>query len=118
MFLISDAVAAAPAAAGEPSALAGVLPILLIGLVFYFLIIRPQSKKYKDHMTMIKAIAKGDRVVTSGGVIATVVKVDEEKDTLTLEIADDVKIKVVRSTIASVLTEKPATANDNSKKAA
>lgn len=117
MFFISDAAAAAPAVA-EPSALAGVMPILLIGMVFYFLIIRPQQKKYKNHMAMIKAITKGDRVVTSGGVIATVTKVDDENDTVTLEIAEGVKIKAVRSTIASVLTEKPATANDNSKKAA
>lgn len=116
MLFISDAIAAAPAT-GEPSALAGLLPILLIGVVFYFLIIRPQQKKYKDHVAMINAVEKGDRVVTSGGIICTVTKIDVENDTVQVEIAEGVKVKVVRSTIASVLTEKPAQTNDNKKAA-
>ncbi|MCH2548062.1 MAG: preprotein translocase subunit YajC [Alphaproteobacteria bacterium] len=116
MLFISDAFAAAPAV-GEPSAIAGILPILLIGLVFYFLIIRPQQKKYKDHMAMIKAVKKGDRVVTSGGIIGTVNKIDDANDTLQVEIADGVRIKIVRSTLASVLTEEGTESNDNKKAA-
>ena len=117
MLFISDAFAAAPGAAGEPSVFAGILPILLIGVVFYFLIIRPQQKKYKDHVSMISAIRKGDRIVTSGGIIGTVTKVDAENDNLQVEIADGVKVKVVRSTIASVLTAPAVESNDNKKAA-
>jgi preprotein translocase subunit YajC len=118
MLFISDAFAAAPAAAGEPSVLAGVLPILLMGVVFYFLIIRPQQKKYKDHTAMINAVRKGDRIVTSGGVIGTVSKVDADNDTVQVEIAEGVKVKVVRSTIASILSSTAVESNDNTKKAA
>jgi len=117
MLFISDAFAAAPAATAEPSALAGLMPILLIGVVFYFFIIRPQSKKYKDHVAMVNSVAKGDKIVTSGGVIGVVSKVDAEKDMLHVEIADGVKVKVVRSTIASVLRDAPAESNDNKKAA-
>lgn len=117
MLFISDALAAAPATAAEPSALANLMPILLIGVVFYFFIIRPQNKKYKDHVNMVNSVSKGDKVVTSGGVIGTVTKVDAEKDQLQLEVAEGVKIKVVRSTIASVLRDTPVQSNDNKKAA-
>lgn len=117
MLFISDALAAAPATVGEPSALAGILPILLIGVVFYFLIIRPQQKKYKDHVAMINAVRKGDRIVTSGGIIATVTKVDTEGDQMQVEIADGVKVKIVRSTVASVLSSTAVESNDNKKAA-
>lgn len=117
MSLISDALAVAPTAAGEPSAFAGLMPIVLIAVVFYFLIIRPQQKKYKSHVAMVNGIAKGDRIVTSGGMIGTVTKVEAESDTLQVEIADGVKVKIVRSTVASVLGEPKADkANDNVKK--
>lgn len=117
MSLISDALAASPALPGEPSQLAGLMPIILIAVVFYFLIIRPQQKKYKAHVAMVNAIAKGDRIVTSGGMIGTVTKVEAENDTLQVEIAEGVKVKIVRSTVASVLGEpKAEKANDNVKK--
>lgn len=116
MLFISDAFAAAPAM-GEPSPLAGILPILLIGVVFYFLIIRPQQKKYKAHVAMITAMRKGDRIVTSGGIIGTVTKVDAENDSVQVEIADGVKVRIVRSTIASVLTSTAVESNDNKKAA-
>ena len=117
MPLISEALAASPAFSGEPSQLAGIMPIILIAVVFYFLIIRPQQKKYKSHVAMVNAIAKGDRIVTSGGMIGTVTKVEAENDTLQVEIAEGVKVKIVRSTVASVLGEpKAEKANDNVKK--
>lgn len=117
MSLISDALATSPAFPGEPSQLAGLMPIILIAVVFYFLIIRPQQKKYKAHVAMVNAIAKGDRIVTSGGMIGTVTKVEAENDTLQVEIAEGVKVKIVRSTVASVLGEpKAEKANDNVKK--
>lgn len=109
--------ASTAAAMGEPSMLGGLLPILLIFVVFYFLLIRPQQKKYKQHQAMVNAVAKGDKIVTSGGVIGTVTKVEAENDIVHVEVAEGVKVKVVRSTIASVLNPKPETgSNDNKKK--
>lgn len=116
MLLISTAYAQDAAALGEPSMLSGLLPLLLIFVVFYFLLIRPQQKKFRLHQEMVNAIAKGDKVVTSGGVIGTVTKVEAENDIVHVEVADGVKIKVVRSTIASVINPKAeAVSNDNKK---
>jgi preprotein translocase subunit YajC len=118
MLFISSAYAQeAAAAAGEPSMTAGLLPLVLIFVVFYFLLIRPQQKKFKQHQEMVNSIAKGDKIVTSGGVIGTVTKVDAENDIATVEVSEGVKIKVVRSTIASVLNAKPEAGNDNKKDA-
>ena len=80
------------------------MPIVLIFVVFYFLLIRPQQKKMRDHREMLAAIRRGDRVVTGGGIIGQVVKVGED-DQLTVEIADDIRVKVVRSTITTVLAK-------------
>ena len=101
---------------GEPSMTSGLLPLLLIFVVFYFLLIRPQQKKYKQHQEMVNAVAKGDKIVTSGGVIGTVTKVDAENDVVHVEVAEGVKIKVVRSTIASVLNPKADSGSNDNKK--
>jgi preprotein translocase subunit YajC len=87
-------------------------PLLLIFVVFYFLLIRPQQKKMKDHKAMLASLRRGDKVVTGGGLIATVVKVQSDEEAL-LEIADGVRVRVVRSTIQSVLT-RPEPAADKS----
>jgi preprotein translocase subunit YajC len=76
-------------------------PLVLIFVVFYFLIIRPQQKKAKDHKAMIDALRRGDKVVTSGGLIGTVAKVINEREVM-LEIADGVRVRAVRSMIAEV----------------
>jgi preprotein translocase subunit YajC len=73
--------------------------MLIIGIM-YFLMIRPQQKRLKEHRDMVAAIRRGDTVVTSGGIIGKVAKVDEQE--LQVEIADGVKIKVVRSTVSEV----------------
>ncbi|MDR3518209.1 MAG: preprotein translocase subunit YajC [Azospirillaceae bacterium] len=80
------------------------LPLVLIFVVFYFLLIRPQQKKVKDHKTMLEALRRGDRVVTGGGIVGTVVKVGTEDD-VTVEIAENVRVRVVRSTITGVLAK-------------
>ena len=79
--------------------LGGFLPIILIFVVFYFLLIRPQQKKAKDHRQMISDLRRGDRVVTNGGLIGTIVRVPNESE-LILEIAEDVKVRVMRGMIA------------------
>ena len=90
-------------------------PLVLIFVVFYFLLIRPQQKKAKAHRAMIGAVKRGDQIVTSGGIIGKVTKVlDEQK--IQVEIAPNVKVDIVRGTIADVLVrgepvkddEKPA----------
>ncbi len=80
------------------------LPFLLIIVIMYFLVFRPQQKRQKDHQTMLKALRRGDVVVTGGGIIGKVVKVPTEGEEVQVEIADNVRVKVMRGTIGQVLT--------------
>ncbi len=77
-----------------------IVPTMLIIGIMYFLMIRPQQKRLKEHRDMVASIRRGDTVVTSGGIIGKVAKVDDNE--LQVEIADGVKIKVVRSTVSEV----------------
>jgi preprotein translocase subunit YajC len=86
------------------SALIQFLPLVLIFVVFYFLLIRPQQRKAKDHKTMLDALRRGDRVVTGGGIIGTVARVENPEE-VTIDIADGVRVRVLRSTITSVLAK-------------
>jgi preprotein translocase subunit YajC len=91
------------------------LPLILIFVVFYFLLIRPQQRKAKDHKTMLDALRRGDRVVTGGGIIATVARVENPEE-VTVDIADGVRVRVLRSTISSVLAKPdPAAAREAAK---
>lgn len=101
-MLISPAYAQA-AGAGEASPLVTFLPLILIFVVFYFLLLRPQQKKVKQHRAMVEALRRGDRVVTAGGLIGTVSKVSTDAE-LQLEIAEGVRVRVLRHTIQDVLT--------------
>jgi preprotein translocase subunit YajC len=97
------------------SALIQFLPLILIFVVFYFLLIRPQQRKAKDHRTMLDALRRGDRVVTGGGIIGTVARVDNPEE-VTVDIADGVRVRVLRSTITSVLAKPdPAAAREAAK---
>ena len=102
-MFISDAFAQT-AGAAEASIFQMFLPLILIGAVFYFLLIRPQQKKMKEHNAMLDAIRRGDRVVTGGGIIGTVSKVVDD-DELAIDIADGVKVRVRRSLIANVVSK-------------
>ena len=108
----------AQAAAGDPaSAFTAFIPLILIFVVFYFLLIRPQQKKMKEHKAMLEAVRRGDRVVTNGGIIGLVTKVMETERELQVEIADGVRVRVLRDLIASVLNKtEPVAANDSDKK--
>lgn len=112
MFLITSAVASSPA---ETAPSVGgfdpiqFLPMVLIFAVMYFLLIRPQQKKAKEHQSTIAGIRKGDRIITSGGIIGVVHKVDSDTE-VTVEIADNVNVRVLRATISSIVT-KPEPAN-------
>ncbi len=80
------------------------VPLILIFGIMYFLLIRPQQKKVKDHQAMVQALRRGDQVVTQGGIIGKVIKVKEENE-LEIEVADGVKVRVVQSTIAQVISK-------------
>jgi preprotein translocase subunit YajC len=104
-MLISPAYAQVPGAGlFDQSALIQFLPLVLIFIVFYFLLIRPQQKKAKDHRTMIDALRRGDRIVTGGGILGTVNKVVGPEE-VEVDIAPGVRVKVLRSTITSVLAK-------------
>lgn len=93
---------AAPAAAGgEPPAYLQFLPLIAMGAVFYFLILRPQMRRQKEHKAKLEGIQKGDQVVTAGGLLAKVVKVDE--NTVDLELAPNVRVKAIKSTIGDIV---------------
>jgi preprotein translocase subunit YajC len=96
----------------DQSALVQFLPLVLIFIVFYFLLIRPQQKKAKDHRTMLGALRRGDRVVTGGGIVGTVNKVLSPEE-VEVDIAQGVRVRVLRSTISSVLAKPdPAAARE------
>jgi preprotein translocase subunit YajC len=93
--------APANATMGEPSPLAGFLPFLIMGFAFYFLLLRPQQKRAKEHATMISAISRGDKVITSGGLIGKVSKVDNT-GIIHVDIAESVTVQVIAEAISSV----------------
>lgn len=91
------------AAGGAAGGLIGFVPILLIFAIMYFLMIRPQQKKMKEHKTMVEALRRGDQVVTSGGMIGKVVKVSDAE--VEVELAPNVKVRVIKNTIAQVMSK-------------
>jgi len=99
-FFISDAMAEGSAAA-QGSGWEGLIPLVLLFVVFYFLLIRPQQKKVKEHKALVEAIKKGDEVATYGGILG---KIRDLNDSFCdLEIADNVIVKIERSNIARLL---------------
>ena len=86
------------------SGFAQFVPLILIFVIFYFFLIRPQQKKVKDHKSMVAALKRGDEVITSGGIVATIERVHED-DKIDLSISENVTVKVVKSTIQNLLTK-------------
>lgn len=91
----------AQAAGGAGSAFASFIPLILIFAIMYFLLIRPQQKKVKQHAAMVEALRRGDQVVTAGGLIGKVVKVRDDGE-VDVELAEGVKVRVIKATIAQV----------------
>lgn len=100
-MLISPA-HAQDAVGGGAALIMQLLPLLLIFVVFYFLLIRPQQKKQREHREMLKVLKRGDKVLTSGGIIAQVTRVKEGVDEVEVEIAPNVRVSVLRQTISDV----------------
>lgn len=114
-MFISPAYAQAASGAAAPDGMTAFLvqmmPLLLIFVVFWFLIFRPQQQRAKAHAAKLAAVKKGDQVVTGGGLMGKVIKVDS--DTVEIEIAANVRVKAVKATLADVVTNGPAkAAND------
>jgi preprotein translocase subunit YajC len=84
------------------------IPLILIFAIMYFLLIRPQQKKVKEHQNMVASLRRGDQVVTQGGLIGKVTKVKEENE-IEVEVADGVKVRVLQNTIAQVLSKTEST---------
>jgi len=113
-MFISPAYAQAAASPGGGDMIASLLPLILIFVVFYFLMIRPQQKKAKAHREMLSNLRRGDRVVTGGGIHGRVVRVENDND-LVVEIAPDVRVRVRRGTIADLMSKPEPAAKDNAK---
>ena len=109
-MFVTPAFAQTAGGAGAGSALAQFLPLILIFAIMYFLLIRPQQKKVKQHRAMVEALRRGDQVLTQGGIIGKVTHVGED-GIVQIEIADGVKVKVIRSTITQVMNKTEPAAN-------
>lgn len=97
----SPAFAQAAGAAPQPSMIDTFLPLVLIVVVFWFLILRPQNKKMKEHRELVNSVSRGDTVVTAGGLIGKVAKVKDDNE-IEVDFADGVRMKVVKSTLTEV----------------
>tara|TARA_B100000674_G_scaffold177002_1_gene143272 strand:- start:153 stop:437 length:285 start_codon:yes stop_codon:yes gene_type:complete len=86
----------------EAQGFAQFIPLILIFVIFYFFLIRPQQKRVKDHKTMVESLKRGDEVITSGGIIGTVDRVLED-DRIEVLINSEIKVQVIKSTITSLL---------------
>ncbi len=105
-----DLLAAAAGAAGAPPAWMSFLPIVGMIVIFWFLIIAPQMKKQKEHQAKIAAVKKGDQVVTAGGLVGKVVKVDDTY--VELELGTNVRVKAIKATLGDIIPPAGKPAND------
>ena len=101
-MLISPAFAQSAGGGGD---LTSLLPFVLIFVVFYFFLIRPQQKRAKEHREMVSQLRRGDKVITSGGLVGTVTKSVDDQETVEVEIAKDVKVNIMRTMIADKRTK-------------
>jgi preprotein translocase subunit YajC len=86
--------------------LSSFFPIVIIIVIFYFLVIRPQQQKLKEHHDMMHNLKKGDKILTSGGLIATVIKSEEKSSVLTATIAENVEVEIMKTTVSSIISKK------------
>ncbi len=98
------------AAGGTAGFFVSIFPLILIFIIFYFLLIRPQQRRMKQHQTMIMAVKPRDTAVTTGGLIGKVTKVDE--DEIELEVAQGVRVRIVKSMLSDVRAHGTKAAND------
>ena len=104
MFFTPAYAQAAGGSAGTMGGLAGIIPFILMFVIFYFLLIRPQQKRMKEHQKMVENLRRGDQVVTQGGLIGKITKVKEDNE-IEVELAEGVRVRVVQNTVAQVLNK-------------
>lgn len=110
----ADTVADAGNQVAASSAFSSMIPLVAIIGIFYFLIIRPQQKKLREHQKMITSLTRGDKVIIGGGILGKITKVEE--DVVSVEIAPEVNVSVKRQTVTEVLNRLPGNDNANAKK--
>jgi len=110
--LVDIAYAMGQGGAEGAAGFSGFIPLILMFVIFYFLLIRPQQKRSKEHRQMVSNLKKGDRVITTGGIHGRITGLDDT--TLTVEIADKVRVKVARGNVAAMV--QPAAPNQPEKK--
>lgn len=103
-MFVTPAYAQAAGAGGQPNFLASLVPLILVFVIFYFLLIRPQQKRVKEHKAMVENLRRGDLIITAGGIYAKVTKI-REGDEVEVEIADGVRVRLARSTISAVTSK-------------
>lgn len=101
LFISQAHAAAAPAQQGGGMEM--VIMLLVFGLVFYFMIYRPQAKRVKEHKNLMSALSKGDEVLTQGGIVGKIVKVSDEKDFIVVTISEGIEVTVQKGAINAVL---------------
>lgn len=108
--MMFQALSAAAGGDGAPPFLLQMLPLVAIFVIFYFLLIRPQQKRMKSHQAKINAVKRNDKVVTGGGLVGKVVKVED--DYVDIDLGGGVKVKAVKSTLTDIVTPNSKPAND------
>ena len=106
MFSSGILFAADAVAAAQPNPIGGFFPLIVIFVIFYFFLIRPQQKKAKDHQSMVNALKKDDKIITSGGIFGTVSAV--KGDAIEVKIAENVKVMVAKTAISTVIAPETA----------
>ena len=120
-MFVSEALAQTAGAAAPSSPMGDIgffVPLILVFIVMWFFMIRPQQKKQKEHQAMIRAAKRGDRIVTSGGIVGAITKANDADNEVEVEIAKDVKIRVMRHAISDIVNRNPEAAKTVSKEAA
>ena len=119
LLMISSALAQSAAGGAGGFSLQGLLPFILIFIIFYFLLIRPQQKRVKQHKLMVESLKRGNKVLTAGGILGVVTKAIDGSETVSVEIASGVTVELARQMISEVRGDqklKPVDKKSNSKK--
>ena len=119
-MFVSEALAQTAGAAAPASPMSDIgffVPLILVFIVMWFFMIRPQQKKQKEHQAMVRAAKRGDRIVTSGGLLGVITKANDTDNDVEVEIAKDVKIRVMRHAIADIVNRNPEAAKPAAKEA-
>ena len=115
LLMISSALAQSAAGSAGGFSLQGLLPFILIFIIFYFLLIRPQQKRVKQHKLMVESLKRGNKVLTAGGILGVVTKAIDGSETVSVEIASGVTVELARQMISEVRGDQKLKSEDNKK---